>query len=814
MEKVDIKNIWIPVISLCFLFFVGCSISVESKRSELLFTKNWKFNLGNVVDGQKKGLEDSDWRELDLPHDWSIEGEFDKDNRATPGGGALPGGIGWYRKEFKLEKTDQNKKIFIDFDGVYKNSEVWINEHYLGKRPNGYISFRYDITPYLTFGDSLNIIAVKVDNSKQPNSRWYSGSGIYRNVRIIKTEKVYVEQWGTYATAEEVSEKSAKVSINTTVKNDLEIACTLRVKNIIIDGEGNTVDENTVEKEVANNSSSEYTQSFIVKNPKLWSVDTPNLYSVLTKVYLNGKVIDNYKTAFGIRSFTFDAKDGFVLNGKKVKIKGVCNHHDLGCLGSAVNTRAIERQLEILKKMGCNGIRTSHNPPTPELLNLCDKMGFIVMDEVFDMWAKKKSKFDYSLDWEKWHEKDLRDFILRDRNHPSVFMWSIGNEITEQYDHKDSTGKVLADKLSRIVKELDNTRPVTAACNDASPDNPLLRSDGLDIVGYNYNHDKWADVINVFPGKPFIATETESSLHTRGSYDMPSDSVRNWPYSWDKAFLDGNKNNTCSAYDNCCAPWGSTHEATWKLVKKYDHISGMFTWTGFDYLGEPTPYTWPSRSSYFGLIDLAGFPKDAYYFYQSEWTEKPMLHIFPHWNWEPGQLIDIWGYTNCDEVELFLNDRSFGVKSKTEEKLHVEWPVNFEKGTLKAVGRINGKDAVIKEVKTAGAPFKIIMEAARSTINADGSDLAFITIKIADSTDIVNPLAGNLVNFKVEGPGIIAGVDNGLQTSHESFKAPFRSAFKGLCLVVIKSTNEKGIIKVSASSEGLRGAEISIKSVN
>ncbi len=521
---------------------------------------------------------------------------------------------------------------------------------------------------------------------------------------------------------------------------------------------------------------------------------------------------DNYETTFGIRTFVFDVDKGFSLNGKHVKINGVCDHHDLGCLGSAVNKRALERQLEILKTMGCNAIRTSHNPPAPELLDLCDRMGFIVMDEAFDMWKKKKTDFDYSLDWDTWHRQDLTDMILRDRNHPSVFIWSIGNEIPEQWDKQDSSGTVIARELGALVKSLDATRPVTSALNDPVPSNPLVRSGALDLIGNNYSIDKYPDFPKTFPGRKFIATETVSALATRGHYDMPSDTIRRWPTRWDIPFNAGNPDNTCSAYDNCSAPWGSTHEETWKVIKKYDFLSGMFIWTGFDYIGEPTPYSWPSRSSYFGIIDLAGFPKDVYYMYQSEWTDKPVLHLFPHWNWKKGDTVDVWAYTNCEEVELFLNGQSLGTKKKIGDDLHLMWKVPFTPGTLKAVGRSGGKDILTQEIKTAGAPAKIVLEADRNVISADGKDLSFVTVKVMDEAGTLVPNADNLIHFSVSSEGRIVGVDNGLQTSHESFKAHDRKAFNGLCLSVIQSTEKAGRITLEATSDGLKGSSVVIES--
>ncbi|MCX7798067.1 MAG: DUF4982 domain-containing protein [Melioribacter sp.] len=775
------------------------------------FCKDWKFYLGDIPNGNDPSLKDESWRTLNLPHDWSIEGEFSKDHPATPGGGALPGGIGWYRKSFFVPKSDKEKLFFIDFDGVYRNSEVWINGNYLGKRPYGYISFRYELTPYLKFGDK-NVIAVKVDNSLQPNSRWYSGSGIYRNVWLVRTNKVYVDHWGTFITTPVVKHDYAKVLIQIKIRNKLDKDISAKIKTIFYEDEKNKKAEIVSEEILKANSINELNQTAVIKNPKLWSIENPNLYKAVTIIENEGKEFDYYETIFGIRTFEFHPEKGFFLNGKHVKIKGVCNHHDLGCLGAAVNERAIERQLEILKEMGVNAIRTSHNPPAPELLNLCDRLGFLVMDEAFDVWKIKKTEFDYSMDWDKWYKRDLEDMILRDRNHPSIIIWSIGNEVMEQWVRDDSVGVVLTKELTNIVKNLDSTRPVTAACNGPEPENPLIKANVLDLIGFNYHHHLFEEFPKTYPGKKFIATETTSALATRGHYDMPSDSIRRWPKRWDLPLEGGNPDNTCSSYDNCSAPWGSTHEETWKIIKKHDFLSGMFIWTGFDYLGEPTPYSWPSRSSYFGIVDLAGFPKDVYYMYQSEWTNKPVLHLFPHWNWKEGQIIDIWAYTNCDEVELFLNGNSLGTKRKIGDDLHLMWRVKFIPGVLKAIGRKNGKVILTREIKTANEPYKIFLEADRRTIKADGKDLSFITVKILDKDNVFVPYANNLINFEVEGEGKIVGVDNGCQTSHEPFKANFRKAFNGMCLVVIQSTEKAGIIKLTAKSDGLLSSSIEIES--
>jgi len=772
------------------------------------FDQDWTFNLGNVPDAKNLDFNDSGWRKLNLPHDWSIEGKFSKDNPATPEGGALPGGIGWYRKSFTIPETSKGKNISVDFDGVYQKSQVWINGHLLGFRPNGYISFRYNLTPYLFYGTKKNVLVVKADNSVQPNSRWYSGSGIYRNVWLVTSNKIAVDHWGTFVTTPKVSTQSASINLKTTIRNYTGKLQNVTLTSVVYDAAGKNVLVKTITGITIKDTVKEVSQDFTIGNPNLWSVDKPYLYKIVSKVTDEKSVSDSYETTLGIRYFNFDADKGFSLNGKPMKILGVCDHHDLGSLGAAVNTRALERQLEILKGMGVNGIRTSHNPPTPELLDLCDKMGFLVMDEAFDCWEKGKAKYDYHLYFKDWHKRDLQDQVLRDRNHPSVMIWSIGNEIPEQ---SDTSATRIARDLAAIIHSLDTTRPITSANNDPGTNNKIIQSGAVDLIGYNYHHQNYAGFQQRFPGKKFIGTETTSALETRGFYDMPSDSIRRWPNN--KNFENGkgqmDAEYRVSAYDNVSAPWGSLHEETWKEIKKYDFLSGMFIWTGFDYMGEPTPYSWPARSSYFGIIDLAGFPKDVYYMYQSEWTDKTVLHIFPHWNWQAEKTVDVWAYYNhADEVELFLNGKSLGTKKKTGDDLHVMWRVKYQPGTLKAVSKKDGQVVLTREIKTAGKPAKIQMLVDRSTIKADGKDLSFITVKILDKDGNVVPDAENLVNFKIDGEAVIAGVDNGDPVSHDSFKVNYRKAFHGLALAIVQAKEKAGKISFTATADGLKPATI------
>ena len=821
---------------VCCLLLASCATSPENIRERVDFGEGWRFQLGDEPQAMNVAFADEDWRLLNLPHDWAIEGDFSEDNPSGTGGGALPGGIGWYRKTFVPEKADADKKYRIVFDGVYMNSEVFLNGVSLGHRPYGYITFSYDLTPHLKWGEK-NVIAVRVDNSEQPNSRWYSGCGIYRNVWLVKTGAVHVAEWGTYVVSENVSDAQADLNIRTRVANESDASVQVKVRSFLIDAEGQIVASGETECPVEAGKESETSQSLQVEQPELWSVDAPYIYTLLTEVVQDGKTVDRYETPVGIRSFSFDAEKGFTLNGKPMKINGVCMHHDLGCLGAAVNVRAIERQLEILKEMGCNGIRCSHNPPAPELLDLCDRMGFIVMDESFDMWRKKKTSHDYARYFDEWYERDLRDFILRDRNHPSIFIWSIGNEVLEQWsdakadtlsleeanlilnfghsadmlakEGEMSVNSLLTKRLAELVKELDPTRPITTGCNEPNPANHLFKSGAMDIIGYNYHNANIPDVSKNFPGKPFIITESNSALATRGYYRMPSDKVTICPDRWDKPYTD--PTFACSAYDNCHVPWGNTHEETLKLIRDNAFISGQYVWTGFDYIGEPTPYGWPARSSYFGIVDLAGFPKDAYYLYQAEWSDKTVLHLFPHWNWTPGQDVDMWCYYNhADEVELFVNGKSQGVRSKTPDCLHAVWRVKFEPGSVKVVARKGGETVGEKEIRTAGEPAQIRLTPDRAQLDADGKDLSFVTVEIVDKDGTLCPNADNLVNFQVEGNAFIAGVDNGSPISMERFKDNKRKAFYGKCLVVLQNTGKPGEAKLTATSEGLSQAEISV----
>ena len=805
---------------LSTLFLVIMAIACgATARERINFDKGWRFALADSVQMSALDYNDSKWHTLNVPHDWAIEGDFSASAPSGNSGGALPGGIGWYRKTFTVDNADKGKMMYIDFDGVYMNAKVWINGTLLGQRPYGYSSFRYDLTPYIIYGGK-NVVAVRVDNSDQPNSRWYSGCGIYRHVWLNKTARIHVAHWGTHVVAE-----GNKVKVDVTVDNPDNAK--FAVRNTLLDREGRVVGKAMGIKSVIK-----------VSKPKLWSCESPYIYTLRTEIVAGGKVVDTYETTTGFRTFKFDAAKGFSLNGKSMKINGVCQHHDLGCLGAAINEDALHRQLRILKEMGTNAIRCSHNPPAPELLAMCDTMGFIVMDESFDMWRRRKTQNDYARFFDEWAERDLTDLVLRDRNHPSILMWSIGNEVLEQWSSADadnltaeqanlilnaghdastlahgeelSANSILTRNLCAIIRRYDTTRPITAGCNEPDPKNHLFKSGALDIIGFNYHHQWVKDVPKNFPGQPFIFSESVSALQTRGFYMMPSDKVYKAPVEWWLPYQD--PSFQCSAYDNMHASWSSTHEETWDVVKHNDFVGGQFIWTGFDYIGEPTPYGFPARSSYFGLIDLAGFPKDTYYMYQSEWTDKQVLHLFPHWNWLEGQDIDMWCYyNNADEVELFINGRSQGVKAKKDShEYHLMWRVKFEPGEVKAVARKDGKVVADKVIRTAGAPAALRLTADRTHFgkNPNGDNLAFITVEVVDKDGNLCPRAEDQIFFDVEG-GRIVGTDNGNPVSMERFKEPKRKAFNGKCLVVVAT--DGGDVKLKARGYQLQGGEILIR---
>jgi beta-galactosidase len=728
----------------------------------------------------------------------TVEGPFNSISPAGAGGGYLDGGVAWYRKTFTLAAAAKEKHVRLDFDGVYMNSDVWINGQHLGNHPYGFTSFGYDLTPHLKW-DGPNVLAVRVD-VEQPCCRWYSGAGIYRHVWLTTTDPVHVARWGTYVTTPEIKPDAATVKVQSRILNESDKDADVQVDTSLVNGTESICGEKT-RQHIAAGSNAIITADLGIPTPQLWSLEKPKLYTAVTRVFVGGRLVDEYTTPFGIRTISFIKGKGFFLNGKHVPLQGVCNHHDLGCLGSAINHRALERQVEIMKSMGCNAIRTSHNPPDPYLLDLCDRMGVLVMDEAFDEWKVNKTAHGYGPYFDKWSEPDLVSMIHRDRNHPCVILWSIGNEIPEQGNHD---GAARARRLSDICHREDPTRPTTAACSDPGGGDRCGYAKALDVFGINYNIGAYAHFKDKYT---LFASETVSALSTRDEYCLVPDAKG-------KPRVHGQWKNQVTSYDIVGPGWGSPAEPGLLAVRNSPWVAGEFVWTGFDYIGEPTPYGWPSRSSYFGIVDLSGFPKDRYYLYRSVWRPEPLVHLLPHWTWPEfaGQEIPVWCMSNCDSVELLLNGKSLGAKTLDPHKnLHVTWNVPYAPGTLKAVGTKAGKVVATDEIHTAGSPARLELKADRAKLAADGDDLSFVQVRVLDASGTVCPHDSRLVRFTLEGPGAIAGLDNGDPINHERFQGQKHTVFHGLGLAVVRTTKNAGVIKLKAEAEGLPAAEIQLE---
>lgn len=780
--------------------------SPTSPRLIQLFDMGWRFHLGDAAGAWEPGFDDRNWRTLDLPHDWSIELPFDA--KLASGTGYLPGGYGWYRKTFQLPAAPAGKRVSIRFDGVYMNSEVWFNGHALGKRPYGYVSFEYDLTPYVIAGARQNVLAVRVDHSNYADSRWYTGSGIYRHVWMTITGDVHIAPWGTYITIPQLSRQSAVIAINTKVRNDGAGARDVVLQSTILDSVGKTVATTESAHAIRPGEEYRFEQGVRMPDPKLWSPDAPYLYKLSSRLKAGNTVVDEYETPLGLRTVFFDPDKGFFLNGIKTVIKGVCIHHDAGSLGAAVPDRALERRLQLLKELGCNAIRTSHNPPAPELLDMCDRMGFLVMDEAFDEWAKPKRKWiegwnvgqpgfeGYATYFNDWGLQDIQGMVERDKDHPCVILWSIGNEIDyekDPYFDPESKGYTadkpsaadlpgVAAKLIKAVKEIDSSRPVTAALANIAVSNRFGLADLLDVVGYNYLEKLYNPDHARYPGRKIIGSENSHAY------------------------------------------------SAWKVMEDLPYASGQFLWTGFDYLGEARQ--WPVRSSSSGVLDECGFKKPAFYFRQSLWSEKPMVYIaaqtppagferaraarsevVPNWNWpvKDGDPVTVVAYTNCEKVELFLNGRSLGEKTLSSARDHVlSWNVPYSPGTLKAIARNRGAPAGSYELVTSGRAVRIRLSADATSIAADGRDLSHVEVSVVDSAGNTVYSADNMISFEIVGRGRIIGVDSGDIRSHESFKASSRKAFQGKCLVIVQSTPEAGTIQLKATASGLLEGKITI----
>jgi beta-galactosidase len=769
------------------------------------FGAGFRFQRGDATGAEQPSFDDSRFRALDVPHDFSIELAFDSSSPAGSGGGYLDGGVGWYRKSFTLDSSLSGERILIQFDGVYMNSQVWINGTSLGTRPYGYSSFEYDLTPYVKFDGSSNVLAVKVDNN-QPNSRFYSGSGIYRNVWLEELAPIHVPNGGVFVTTPTIDASAATVSVSTDIQNQSTSDAAVTVHVGILDASGAVVAENdSAATNVKAAATSTVAQSLSLPAPRLWSPSAPYLYRVQVELRAGGTTVDTYVTSLGVRTPVFDPNSGFSLNGQNMKLQGVNMHHDLGALGTAVNYRAIERQVEILKGMGVNAIRTAHNPPAPELLDVADRLGVMILEEAFDTWTQPKTTNDYALYFNDWAERDIEDMVRRDRNHPSVILWSIGNEIS-------GATTATAQKLKNWILGLDKTRAVTWASNKmAGPHYDPVDHDIaalLDVAGYNYAGyagDYDADH-QAHPTFRLLGTETSAAVRSRGVYHTPAGTVT-------KTNDGTSADRQCSSYDNETARFGDTAEVSYAYDADRPFVAGSFIWSGFDYIGEPTPYSsWPSKSSYFGAIDTAGFPKDVYYFYQSRWTSAPMVHLLPHWNWTNGTQVTVYAYTNCDSVELFLNDTSLGEKSLSQGgALHLEWNVSFAPGTLRADCKKNGAVAAHDTVTTAGTAAKVALSADRSPIFADGKDLVFVSADIQDANGVFVPTGDSTLTFSVTGPGVLVGVDNGNPIDTSSYQGPMRKAFNGKALAIVRANTMPGSIVVTATASGLTSAPLSVE---
>jgi beta-galactosidase len=841
--------------TLVFLLIItgySCLNAQQAPGFREIFNYNWKFiKYDNAFDEgapvkepenlQLPTIDDRGWRSVDLPHDWGIEGPFN--DTLENNTGLLPWkGIGWYRKHFTLNPEDDEKRIYLEFEGAMANAQVWLNGNFVGGWPYGYSSFRLDLTPFILHGTE-NIVAVRLD-TKNWDSRWYPGAGLYRNVWLVKTSQVHVSYNGLFCSSPEIKKESAILSVDAEVENHLgkPVPVTVSVNVYKLDDKFDQEDKPLKQPEnlsafISGCDKHHFRFDIKIDKPVLWDIENPELYRVIVTVKDESGVADICQADYGFRSLLFTPREGFYLNGKRVEIKGVCNHHDLGALGAAFNLSAAQRQLEILKEMGCNAIRTSHNPPAPGLLDLCDRMGFLVEDEAFDAWRIGKKPKDYHLIFNDWHEEDLRAMVKRDRNHPSVIIWSIGNEVPDQRN------PALAESLKRIVKSEDYTRPVTSGCdNPASGTNGFQKT--LDLFGINYRLGSYKAFFSLKDNDnlPFHSSESASTVSSRGEYFFPvvqGDLNNNLP---------GNGTFQVSSYDLAYPAWATTPDQQWEMLDKYPATLGEFVWTGFDYLGEPTPYSFditdikkisnerrreeamkwleklgaqeiPSRSSYFGIMDLAGFRKDRFWLYQSRWIpDLPMAHILPHWNWpeRKGLVTPVFVYTSGDEAELFLNGKSLGRKKKGQYEYRLRWDdVIYQPGELKVIAYKDGSEWAEDVMKTAGKAYQLNMSSNKTGLKPDGNDLAFITVRVEDKNNILVPRSSNNVKFSIDGPGQIVAVDNGDATSHDSFQSDNRKAYNGMCLVIVKAEKGKaGIITVKGESRGLKSASVQIKIVD
>ncbi len=770
---------WLSIL----IFFLAVSVNAQSlsARKIISFDKDWKFLKGDIKGAEQAEFNDASWRSLSVPHDWSIEGPYDRNNSTGRGGGYLPAGLGWYRKTFSLNETDSKNLVFIEFDGIMANSDVWINGYHLGKRPNGYVSFQYELTGHLNFGNNKkNVLAVRADNTVQPASRWYTGAGIYRHVRLIITNPIHIVHCGSFISASNVSENKASLQIQTSIVNPLSDK-NITVHADIISADGKTIGSVETNQKLSTNKDGTIIQKLEISKPLLWDIDNPQLYKAVIKILIAKKQVDEITIPFGIKDTKFEAATGFWLNGKNIKLKGVCLHHDGGAVGAAVPLAVWKRRLSLLKEVGVNAIRTAHNPPSPEFLDLCDQMGFLVMDETFDTWNAKKNNGEngYNLHFSDWWERDTRDIVMRDRNHPSVFIYSVGNEIRDNLN--DSSGFRKYKMQEDIIHSLDPSRPVTMAL--FRPGASHVYENGfanmMEVVGQNYRESELVAAHENNPQRKVLGTENGHEL------------------------------------------------APWIILRDKPYMAGQFLWTGFDYPGEAD---WPKVVNGQGLFDRTGGTRNITYQRKSWWSNKPMVYIMRKQdNAGAGEWISDWSptdadtydeaqlqvFSNCDEVELFLNGKSLGAKPRPDDNASPRiWSTTFQKGTLKAIAKNSGKVVAEHELKTTGPPAKIILTGDKSTVANNWEDVVFITATVTDENGIPCLNADNKIKFSIDGPGIITAVDNANLSSMEQFIAKERQAYKGTCIAILKANANAGTIKISAIAGGLKGGILSLQIKN
>ena len=755
--------------------------------------RGWRFAQRDIANAQDAGLDDSRWQDVDLPHDWSIEGEYRQDNPAGGAGAYLPAGIGWYRRVIDVPPEWKDKRLFIEFDAAQRNSGVWINGHHLGRRPYGYISFGYDLTPHLKPG--RNVLAARLDNSKLPAARWYTGSGIYSHVRLVVTDKVHIPQWGTFVTTPTVSVERGAVEVATDVVNDSAERAAVVLSTQLLDPDGKEVASSSARAEIApGNRATLRTAGLDVASPKLWSPESPHLYRVVQRLSRDARGIDELTTTVGFRSFRFDADTGFWLNGANVKLKGVGMHYDAGPMGVAIPDEILERRLRQLKEMGCNAVRTGHTPFPPTFYDLCDRLGLMVMNEIFDGWRRKAANDYGATAFGEWWRRDLTDFVRRDRNHPSVILWSIGNETGES----DRLG------MTKIIRDLDPARPTTGG--------QVLH--GVDVSGFNGPGES-PGVLERFhrenPKQPIVLTEEPHGYQTRGFYktltwwrdDNPERRYPFEPYATEEVFRYGGDPQHNSSYDN--ATVRITSRQCWRRTRDTPWISGEFRWAGFDYLGEGhiMGRKWPARYWHPGLHDTAGFPKDTSQFYRSQWTREPMVHLLPNWTHplvEPGTKIPIVAYSNCDEVELLLNGRSLGRQKPRAELLDFVWQVPYEPGEIKAVAYRAGTQVATKSFRTADAPSRIKLEMDEPELTKARGDVGVVTFSVVDDRGELVPWAEDRIEFKLTGPAQLLGYENGNNVDVTPHRVPYRQVFHGLGRGFFRATGEDGPIELTAAA--------------